>query len=310
MSDPLAALVGLLRPRALTWKRAVGQEAWSWRMPADEGVVFGRVLQGSCRYDVPGVGSGVLNSGDTFLVVAPPQWALTSLEASYRATDFDDLPSDVVSIGVDPSLAEGGVRFIGGHFAFDSINTHLLIPYLTRIIHISRNPGGGRGALDALLELFDSESVEPRPGQEIVLSRLLEILLVELLRTQGEPSVHRLGMMFGLADPQIGRALRAFHADIHHKWSVETLAETAVMSRTAFADRFGRLVGTSPMQYVTQWRMAVARDALRDGAQSIDEIAAATGYGSRSAFSTAFSRVVGASPGQFADTARQLRERS
>lgn len=305
MSDPLASLVELLHPQSLVWKYAAGQEAWSWRMPADDGVVFGRVLEGSCRYDVPGIGSGTLADHDTFLLVAPPLWSLTSLDGTGESIDFDALPSDVLGIGTDDELANGGVRVVGGHFTFDAVNSQLLLPYLARMTHIRSGTGRLDNQLDALLNLFDAETSGSRPGREIVLSRLLEILLVELIRAPRARDSHQLGMMSGLADVQIGPALRAFHADIGHKWSVTSLADVAMMSRSAFADRFASRVGTAPMQYVTQWRMATARDSLREGSRSIGEISIATGYGSRSAFSTAFSRAVGESPAQFAGTGPQ-----
>lgn len=307
MSDPLSALVGLLRPHALIWKHMAGLGTWAWRMPANEGVVFGRVLDGACRYDVPGFGSGLLATGDAFLLAAPPSWELRSVDGAGQPIDFDALPADARSIGTRDGLADGGVRISGGHFVFDAANTQLLLPYLSRITHIRTAENESRGQLDALLELFDAEASAERPGHEAVLSRLLEVLLVELLRAPGESAAHHLGMMVGLSDPQIGRALRAFHTDIQRTWSVASLAGIATMSRTTFAGRFTDLVGISPMHYVSQWRMAVARDALREGRRSIDEIAAAIGYGSRSAFSTAFTRSVGVPPARFASSARLTR---
>jgi AraC-like DNA-binding protein len=109
-----------------------------------------------------------------------------------------------------------------------------------------------------------------------------------------------------LADDGIGAALRAMHADVAHRWTLKELASISCMSRSAFAASFKRQVGLAPLEYLIliDWRMSLARDALRRNTRSISELASATGYQSESAFSTGFRRVVGSSPHQFRDSAR------
>lgn len=140
-----------------------------------------------------------------------------------------------------------------------------------------------------------------------MLSRLLEIVLIELLRTPEILPGQQRGMLTGLTDPQIASALRAFHADIRRSWSVASLSAEARMSRSVFSQRFTSLVGQPPMTYALHWRMAVACDALRFSGRSLDEIALAAGYGSASAFSTAFTRTIGRSPARFARDPGQAR---
>jgi len=112
--------------------------------------------------------------------------------------------------------------------------------------------------------------------------------------------VHRpAGWMAALSSDGIGTALRALHADIGHRWTLQELAEVSHMSRSAFAATFKARVGSAPLEYLIQWRMSVARDALRRQSMTITELAAAIGYESESAFSTAFRRVVGISPAAF-----------
>ena len=163
----------------------------------------------------------------------------------------------------------------------------------------SRGSGDG-GRLTGVLAMIDAEASAVRPGQQAVLSRLLEIVLIELLRTPEMLPGQQRGMLTGLTDPQIASALRAFHADIRRSWSVASLAAEARMSRSVFSQRFTSLVGQPPMTYALHWRMAVACDALRFSGRSLDEIALAAGYGSASAFSTAFTRTVGRPPVRFA----------
>lgn len=107
------------------------------------------------------------------------------------------------------------------------------------------------------------------------------------------------GLLRGLADPRIASALRGLHGDIARPWTIPDLASEAGMSRSAFFERFTRLVGSRPIEYLTAWRMAVARDLLRRGGIALDDVAARVGYGSASTFSTAFSRHTGQPPGRF-----------
>jgi AraC-like DNA-binding protein len=108
-----------------------------------------------------------------------------------------------------------------------------------------------------------------------------------------------LGWFQALADRQLSRVVGAMHGDPAHRWTLQELARTAGMSRSTFAERFKRLVGSSPMDYLTRWRMLVAGDRLRHSADSISSIALGIGYQSESAFSTAFKRAMACSPRQF-----------
>ena len=122
-------------------------------------------------------------------------------------------------------------------------------------------------------------------------------MLVEAIRRgSGHSGEARRRLLAGLADRQVAAALRALHADITRQWTVQQLADVAGSSRSAFAERFNRIVGMPPIDYLTHWRMALAKDALRSGAGRLSELAFACGYQSASAFSTTFSRVVGCSP--------------
>ncbi|EQB33245.1 hypothetical protein M529_05475 [Sphingobium ummariense RL-3] len=103
-----------------------------------------------------------------------------------------------------------------------------------------------------------------------------------------------------MRDPAIARALRAIHADVRAGWTVAGLAGISGMSRSAFSDRFGALIGCAPIEYLARWRMALAKEALARGSKSLDRIAEEIGYESASAFSTAFRKRLGCPPGRFA----------
>ncbi|WP_367198875.1 helix-turn-helix transcriptional regulator [Amorphus sp. 3PC139-8] len=146
-----------------------------------------------------------------------------------------------------------------------------------------------------LVRLVGEEAGRTDPGCEFILTRLAEILLSEALRVAPQNGAQP-GLLRGLADPRISTALRLMHGSTGRSWTVTDLAHAAGMSRSAFFDRFARTVGTRPMEYLLAWRMAVAKDLLRDGKLTLDEIAGPVGYGPAGTFSTAFRRHVGLSP--------------
>lgn len=299
--DPLTQLVELLRPRALLWKHMVGQGDWAWRFPADGGVVFGRVVSGYCRFQLPGTAEQSLEPGDCVLLTEPLAWTLRGGAGDAAIIAFEDVPTDTAS--PEPGRSEDDpnqVRVVGGHFELDSVNKELLLAFLPPVVHIRSRGSGDDRRLTGVLAMIDAEASATRPGQQAVLSRLLEIVLIELLRTPEMLSGQQCGMLTGFTDPQIASVLRAFHADIRRSWSVASLAAEARMSRSVFSQRFTSLIGQPPMTYALHWRVAVACDALRFSGRSLDEIALAVGYGSASAFSTAFTRTVGQSPVRFA----------
>jgi AraC-like DNA-binding protein len=138
------------------------------------------------------------------------------------------------------------------------------------------------------------------PGSEIVATRLAEVLFIQVLRAYiaSEPERNR-GWLGAVFDPQIGTALTAFHDSVNIPWTVESLAEAAGMSRSAFAVRFKELLGQTPLEYVTEWRMQKAMQLLQQRDKKLIEVARLVGYESDAAFSKAFKRVVGANPGEY-----------
>lgn len=159
----------------------------------------------------------------------------------------------------------------------------------------------GRRELDSpLVGLLDTEIARERPGQDVVLDRLLDLLLVTTVRAwfdrpdNGPPAWYR-----AHTDPVVGKALRLLHDDPSLPWTVATLAASTGISRAALARRFTTLVGESPMAYLTGWRLALAADLLREPESTVESVARKVGYGSAFALSAAFKRVWGMSPRQY-----------
>jgi AraC-like DNA-binding protein len=236
-----------------------------------------------------------LEAGDFVLLPATPGFTLSGFEP-------------VTPVRIDPQAASTprgevrhgarqrppDVRLLGGWFVFDSPDADLLLSLLPTLLHVR-----GLERLSTLVQLVDGEASGQRPGRDLVLSRLVDILLIEALRsTAGEAAPP--GLLRGLADARVARALRHVHDDPAHAWTVTQLATKAALSRSAFHERFTRAVGLPPMEYLLAWRMALAKNLLRSQALGIAEVAERVGYGSASTFSTAFSRHVGQPPGRYA----------
>jgi len=149
------------------------------------------------------------------------------------------------------------------------------------------------------VEQLNGETHAHRPGRDLVLTRLLEVLLIEALRSTTGPTAPP-GLLRGLADDHVAVALRRMHERPMQRWTVVELAREAALSRSTFFDRFRREVGVAPMEYLLGWRMALAKDLLRRDRSGVAKVAERVGYSSASTFSVAFARHVGMPPVQYA----------
>lgn len=302
MPDPLAQVIDLLRPRTVFSKGISGAGRWAVSYDAFGHPGFCAVIEGRCRLAVAGEAPIVLEQGDFVLLPATPAFTMSGFEPA-RAKRIDPRAAQTADVEVRHGNPDGpaDVRLRGGYFVFDSPDAALIVSLLPALIHIH-----GDERLAMLVRLFGEEASAERAGRDLVLTRLVEVLLIESLRaTPGGDAPP--GLLRGLADERVAAALRLMHGDPERPWTVEELARQASLSRSAFFDRFTRLVGLRPMEYLLAWRMALAKDLLRGGALALDEVARRVGYGSASTFSTAFSRQVGQPPGRFARGADESR---
>jgi AraC-like DNA-binding protein len=156
-----------------------------------------------------------------------------------------------------------------------------------------------------LVPLLGDEMVKDEPGQEVVLDRLLDLLVIAVLRAWfSRPEAEAPAWYRAYADPVVGRALRMLYNNPSHPWTVASLAAETGVSRAALARRFTALVGEPPMSFLTGWRVALAADLLREPDSTVGAVAQQVGYGSPFALSTAFKRVRGVSPQQHRLAAR------
>ena len=292
--DPFSQIIALLKPQTIFWRIVEAHDDWTLGFLPSEVVGFGQMIEGSARIERDdGIGLD-LDTGDFLLMAAPPPWTMTG-GAGGKPVDFKaaiDDPALLMSQGRTPTIT----RFIAGSFKFAPANSDLVASLMLPVVKVRANdPLIGR--LGALLASLGDEALGDRPGRSLILDRLLEVLLIEALRYRSDTlSGSDRGLLAGLADPKVGKALRLMHEDAQRPWTVAGLAEAIGMSRSAFAARFTDIIGMPPIDYLAHWRMTLAKAALASSTLPMTEIAEIAGYQSVSAFSTGFKRATGLSP--------------
>lgn len=303
MIDPLAEVVMLLQPQASFSKVVSGAGRWRVHRSEHGQPFYCVVLEGSCQLDVVGQESIILQAGDFALIPAAHDYTTSSLlpgTSAHLVTAPIALPNGEFRLGTADIPHD--VRLLIGHCAFDSADSDLLVSLLPQLIHIR-----GEKRLSTLVQLVVDESRATRPAREVVLARLLEVMLIEALRSTQETNAPP-GLLRGLADERLAVAIRKMHERPTQRWTVAQLAKEAALSRSTFFARFSQAVGAAPMEYLLAWRMALAKKLLRTHNTGIVDIAGLVGYSSASAFSVAFSRHVGLSPTQFVRQQQALSE--
>ncbi|MDH0867379.1 AraC family transcriptional regulator [Mitsuaria sp. GD03876] len=300
MVDPLAEVVSLLRPQAPFSKLVIASAPWAVRRSETGRPFYFAVLEGACRLTVDGMDNSetmTLQAGDFVLIPAARGFATSSLDRQ-PPRDGDRVTTPIVPMPGGARVGDPAgpvdLRMLVGNCVLGSPDAALLVSLLPRWVHVR-----GESRLSTLVQLVGDESRADRPARDIVMSRLLEVLLIEAFRATASTAATP-GLVQGLADAKLAIALRGMHALPAHPWTVAELAKAATLSRSAFFDRFSRAVGVAPMAYLLAWRMALAKQWLRQRELSIAEIAERVGYSAVGPFGVAFTRHVGMPPGRFA----------
>ena len=296
--DPLSGVLSLLQPENTMCGGFEAGGDWSVRIPRHHGIKCYALVSGECWLTVEGIDDVVrVRAGDAFLLPLGRPFVLAS-DLSLEPVDFIKRVTKPANGGISVWNGGGEVAGVGGYFELTGNPAGLLMGMLPPIVHITRD--ADRVALRWSIERMMAELREPRPGGVLVLKHLAHLLLVQALRAfLAEGPRGGVGWLFALADAQIGPTINAMHDAPSHPWTLRELAEVAEMSRSSFAARFKETVGSSPIEYLTGWRMLLAGDRLKNSVEPLSRIARSLGYESESAFSTAFKRVMGCSPRQY-----------
>ena len=261
---------------------------------------FAMLSRGNCWLSVEGIQEPIpLTAGDCFVLAPGTSIVLRDSPRSHPRWTFREIGArangNVVHCG------GGGVptTIVCGSLSFYRSRVKPITQLLPNFILIKAEQARTL-ALHITIQALTSEMAEQGPGSEVVATRLAEVLFIQVLRAHIASGLERnKGWLRAIFDPQIGTALSAIHDRVSTPWTVESLAEAAGMSRSAFAARFKELLGQTPLEYVTDWRMQKAMQLLQQRDKKLVDVARSVGYESDAAFSKAFKRVVGANPGEY-----------
>lgn len=315
--DPLSDLLRTVRLRGAVFFMVDAAAPWVSAMPdgpaiapvllpdAQQVISFHIVVRGSCFGGLLDGAPLELGPGDVIVFPRGDGYFMSTPRQTGIAPNVDRAHAflrGMVSGALPFMVKDGGggddrLILVCGFLGCDARPFNPLMATLPRMVHLKGSARAPDDKLDRLLELTLAESRESTPGTESVRLRLSELMFVEVIRryVAGLPA-HDAGWLAGLQDEFVGRALGLLHERAAHAWTLETLAEEVGLSRSAFADRFARLVGDPPIQYLTRWRMQLAARLLTDGSAKVGAVALEVGYDSEAAFSRAFKKETGLSP--------------
>lgn len=300
--DVLADLLTRARARGAVFAHSTLRRPWGLEFVDDQPLTLHAVLEGELHVAMDGEPPLRLLQGDVLLVRA---------DRPYRFTHAPGAPArPLLDVLAAPGMRSDGRRheapgdgpatvLLCGAYAFEGSVCDSLLATLPPLMPLhgvaTSNP-----SLRVALGLLAEEVQHDAPGQQTVLDRLLDLLLVYGLRAWfGRDEVTAPVWYAALDDPAIGPALRALHAAPQRAWTVADLAGEAGLSRAAFARRFTELIGLAPLSYLTRWRMTLAKEALRRPGATLAGVALEIGYGSEYAFANAFKRHHGIAPGRW-----------
>jgi AraC-like DNA-binding protein len=293
--DVLTDLLGRSRARGAAFAHTTVQGDWGVEFTSGPRVSVHAIVAGGAYLWAGDPGAALrLTAGDVVLVRESTRHHMAHAPGA-ACVPFHELPHD-------PSGHGPATVFFCGAYDFEGDLAQPLLDALPTTVRLRPAPGS---TLCATMELLGREMLRDEPGQQALLDRLLDVALIQLLRehlTAAGPDAP--AWFRALACPHVGPALRALHADPARNWTVAELAAEAHLSRATFARRFTALLGAGPLTYLTGWRMALARERLRDSDDRLAAVAHSLGYSSEFAFAAAFKRHHGAAPGRWRATAR------
>jgi AraC-like DNA-binding protein len=296
--DPLSEVLALLKPQSLSSGGFMVPGDMAIYFPKHQGIKCYAVLAGQCWLVVEGVPDPImLDVGDCFILPRGLPFRLTtdlSLEPIHYTLAWDRLSKTNDVRGIN----EGARYIAGGFFGFNGSHAEMLLHSLPPIVHIRRE--SDKAAMRWSLERLREELRDPQPGGSLIAQQLAYMMLIQALRLHLADAANAgRGWLSALSDKHMSIAIVSMHNDPGHPWTLQSLAERVGISRSVFALRFRETVGTTPMEYLTRWRMLLAADRLKNSSDGLSGIAQSLGYESESAFGKAFRRVMGCSPRQY-----------
>ena len=271
------------------------------KIPPTDLAHFAMLSRGNCWLSVEGIPEPIpLTGGDCFLLARGTSIVLRDSPRTRPRWSFREIGAMANSNVAHYGGGGAPTTIVCGSLSFDRASVKPITQLLPNFILIKADQPHTL-ALHNTMQALALEMAEQAPGSEVVTTRLAEVLFIQALRAHIASEVEwcNKGWLRAIFDPQVGAALSAVHDRVSTPWTVESLAAAATMSRSAFAVRFKELLGQTPLEYVTEWRMQKAMQLLQQRDKKLIDVARSVGYESDAAFSKAFKRVVGTNPGEY-----------
>jgi len=302
-TDVLTTVMDAVRLRSRVFCRSELRAPWGMALGRSDYAHFHVIERGGAWLRIEGQDPVALAGGDLVVVPHGTGHTLTDSLAT-KARPLVEMAGRRASEGGCFVMRGGGegaeTQLVCGSFRFERRDAHPLVELLPPLIHLRPAQTPAAEWLEATLRFLAWETREAKPGTETIVSRLTDVIFVQVLRAWIESlPPGRGGWMGALRDRHVGAALALVHRSPERDWTNASLAEAVGMSRSRFAARFTALVGEPPLTYVSRWRLETAAGLLQDGALGLGEIAARVGYESEAAFSKAFRRRFGVPPGAY-----------
>lgn len=310
MADLLSDVVRSMKLQGSSYYRAELSGAFGLtvgRRP--QHVRFHLVLNGAMLVSVPSAPTPTrVKTGDVFLVTMGAPHCL--MDAEGRSTVPLEEAKEKVGFQRGKTFRWGdgalGATLLCGEFSSEIELFHPVFRSLPTLVHASVDEEAEFSTLSDVLSLVDRESSRGAPGWIAIANRLSEVVMIQVLRAWITRQPQAVGALQAMHDPRINRALEAIHNRPEEPWTVQSLAATAGMSRTSFSTVFTELMGATPLQYMTSWRMEVARSLLHAQSVTLGEVAERVGYKSQASFTKVFREAVGMTPGAYRDAVATL----
>jgi len=295
--DVLSDILSKVKLSSAVYFKSDFSEPWGMDIPKGPFAQFHMVTKGQCILKTKET-SLQLFTGD---IVVFPMGASHWLANNEKSKRYEGLEV-VEAILSGKSLFEGdqlSTTLVCGHFEFDRHVGHPFINELPAMIHISDDDVKQFSWLKNISDLVIDEAEKEKSGSNVIVNKLGEILFIHTLRALIEKNKLKTGFMAAMQDQRISKVLKKIHTHPQNVWQLEKLAQIAGMSRTSFISKFKLLIGDTPFNYLTQWRLLQAKQLLAESNLSVGEIAEQVGYQSEAAFNRVFKKYIEQTPLKF-----------
>jgi len=300
--DALSSIFDIIKLKSAVYFKSDFSSPWGMGISKGPYAQFHMIVKGKCILNLKNKKTIELYAGDIVIFPFGEEHWLADNQNSKKVSGL----KVVESIWNDNPIFKGNdlaTTMICGHFEFDRNIEHSFIKSLPQYIHISDMDRKEFSWLENISNLIMRESGSDRLGNTIAVNRLAEVLFIHSIRAYILQNNDNIGLFVALKNPKLSNVLKLIHNKPEYNWNLENLSHAAGMSRTLFANKFKETVGETPLLYIRNWRIIKAKQFLKEGSDSISEVAEKVGYSSEAAFNRVFKKKVHKTPAVYRRTA-------